>query len=180
MTDVFSKSKRSEVMSRIRGRGNRDTEMAFLKLLKAAGITGWRRHLALSLDPGSGSRKRLLGRTHRVKPDFVFRAHRLVVFIDGCFWHGCPHHATTPKANAEFWAAKLADNKERDRYVNRALRRRGWRVVRIWEHDLKVGRNLIERLDIREVTEESGGACPRLRGSRGGRVDDSVPSKSGP
>jgi DNA mismatch endonuclease (patch repair protein) len=140
-------------MSRIRGQGNRNTEMAFVKLLRAAGITGWRRHVELSLNPKSGARARLPGRTGRVKPDFVFSAQRLVVFIDGCFWHGCPRHATAPKANAEFWAVKLAGNKARDRYVNRVLRRRGWRVVRIWEHDLKDGRNPIERLDIRESTE---------------------------
>lgn len=148
MADVFSKSKRSEVMRRIRGRGNRDTEIAFMKLLKAAGITGWRRHLALSLDPRTGTRTRLAGKNHRVKPDFVFSAQRLVVFIDGCFWHGCPRHATAPKANADFWAAKLAENKARDRHVNRSLRRRGWRVVRIWEHDLGTGRNPIARFGI--------------------------------
>jgi len=150
VADVFSKSKRSEVMSRIRGRGNRDTEMAFMKLLKAAGITGWRRHLALSLDPrAAGTRTPLAGKNRRVKPDFVFSAQRLVVFIDGCFWHGCPLHATAPKSNAEFWAAKLAENKVRDRHVNRALRRRGWRVVRIWEHELRSGQNLTARLGVR-------------------------------
>lgn len=151
-------------MSRIRGRGNRDTELAFVKLLKAAGITGWRRHVALSLGQRSGTRTRFPGKMRRVKPDFVFSAQRLVVFIDGCFWHGCPRHATAPKANAAFWAAKLAENKVRDRYVSRTLRRRGWRVVRVWEHDLGTGRNLMERLGLRDA------GCRMLDVSRSTRV----------
>jgi DNA mismatch endonuclease (patch repair protein) len=119
MTDVFTKSKRSEVMSRIRGRGNKDTEVALAKLLRANGITGWRRH-----QPVFG------------KPDFIFRKVRLAVFVDGCFWHGCPKHATRPKSNAAFWRRKLAANKARDRLVTRTLRARGWHVLRIWEHEL--------------------------------------------
>lgn len=162
MTDVFSKYKRSEVMGRIRGRGNRDTEMAFIKLLKAAGITGWRRHRAISLDPRLGVRARRSGRSRQVKPDFVFFASKLAVFIDGCFWHGCPRHATAPKANAEFWASKLDGNKARDRYVNRTLRRRGWRVVRIWEHDLRSGRNPVSRLRIGDESETSKRRAPLM------------------
>lgn len=157
MTDVFSKSKRSEVMRRIRGCGNRDTEMAFIKLLKAAGITGWRRHFALSCDTRTGTQTRVSGRSRRVKPDFVFAGPRLAVFIDGCFWHGCPRHATAPKTNAEFWAAKRAENRARDRYVNRVLRRRGWRVVRIWEHELRSGRNPVTRLAIQHGAERGTG-----------------------
>ena len=119
MTDVFTKSKRSEVMSRIRGRGNKDTEVALAKLLRANGITGWRRH-----QPVFG------------KPDFIFRKVRLAVFVDGCFWHGCPRHASIPKSNGAFWRRKLAANKARDRLVTRTLRARGWHVLRIWEHEL--------------------------------------------
>ena len=119
MTDVFTKSKRSEVMSRIRGRGNKNTEVALAKLLRANGITGWRRH-----QPVFG------------KPDFIFREVRLAVFVDGCFWHGCPRHASIPKSNGAFWRRKLAANKARDRLVTRTLRARGWHVLRIWEHEL--------------------------------------------
>lgn len=119
MTDVFTKSKRSEVMSRIRGRGNKNTEVALAKLLRANGITGWRRH-----QPVFG------------KPDFIFRKVRLAVFVDGCFWHGCPRHASIPKSNGAFWRRKLAANKARDRLVTRTLRARGWHVLRIWEHEL--------------------------------------------
>ena len=119
MTDVFTKAKRSEVMSRIRGRGNKDTELALAGLLRRGKITGWRRHLPI---PG--------------KPDFTFLKQRIVVFMDGCFWHGCPKHSNMPASNRAFWKKKLTGNKMRDRRVNRALRKHGWRVIRIWEHDL--------------------------------------------
>ena len=119
MTDVFTKTKRSEVMSRIRGRGNKDTEMALAKLFRAHRITGWRRNL-----PVFG------------KPDFVFLKLRLAIFVDGCFWHCCPLHATKPKSNAAFWRNKLATNQTRDRLVTSTLKSAGWQVLRIWEHEL--------------------------------------------
>lgn len=119
MPDVFSKAKRSDVMSRIRSRGNKATELALVKLLRQQRITGWRRHV------------RLFG-----NPDFVFQGHRLAVFVDGCFWHGCPKHATQPASNRAFWKRKLARNKARDRLVARSLRKAGWRVLRVWEHAL--------------------------------------------
>jgi DNA mismatch endonuclease (patch repair protein) len=141
MADVFSKRKRSEVMSRIRGRGNRDTELVLAKLLRAAGITGWRKHVEIRgraalprrQNPATEHRRPT---NFRVRPDFVFRQARLALFVDGCFWHGCPRHATKPANNRAFWKKKLAGNKTRDRLVNRALRRAGWRVIRIWECDL--------------------------------------------
>lgn len=68
-----------------------------------------------------------------VRPDFVFRRERVAVFVDGCFWHGCPRHATRPKQNRTFWDAKLAGNKARDRAVSRGLKNAGWTVLRIWE-----------------------------------------------
>jgi DNA mismatch endonuclease (patch repair protein) len=119
MADVFSKVKRSEVMSHIRGSGNKDTELAMVSLLRREHISGWRRH------------QPLLG-----KPDFTFRRERLVVFVDGCFWHGCPEHATRPKNNQAFWKRKLDANKARDKFVTSTLRKSGWRVLRIWEHEL--------------------------------------------
>ena len=119
MPDVFTKAKRSEVMSRIRGRGNKATEIALARLLRQNKITGWRRHLPI------------FG-----KPDFTFRRERLVVFVDGCFWHGCPKHSNLPVNNRDFWQKKLTANTLRDRLVNKTLRKQGWRVLRIWEHDL--------------------------------------------
>ena len=58
------------------------------------------------------------------------------MFVDGCFWHGCPQHATQPKNNRAFWQKKLAGNRRRDALVTRTLRRAGWRVLRVWEHEL--------------------------------------------
>lgn len=75
--------------------------------------------------------------TGRVKPDFVFPKLRVALFVDGCFWHGCPRHATWPKTRAAFWKNKIETNRARDRRVNSALRKRGWVVVRVWQHELK-------------------------------------------
>jgi len=130
MPDVFTKAKRSEVMSRIRGKGNRDTELRLIEIFRAHKITGWRRNHTLY-----------------GKPDFVFRAARVTVFVDGCFWHGCPIHGTKPRTNAAFWRKKIERNKERDLEVRRFLRKAGWRVVRVWEHEL--GRKREKRLAAR-------------------------------
>lgn len=119
MADVFTTDKRSAVMARIRSRGNRDTELRMILLFRIHGLTGWRRHLDL---PG--------------RPDFVFRKQRVAVFIDGCFWHGCPQHFRMPKSREEYWSAKIASNKTRDRLATRELQRRGWVVIRLWEHDI--------------------------------------------
>lgn len=130
MADIYTKAKRSEVMSRIRGRGNKATELILAKLFRDHRIIGWRRHY-----PITG------------KPDFAFPKYRLAVFVDGCFWHSCPKHATKPKGNKQFWEEKLQANKARDRRVNRELRAKGWRVLRIWEHDMKASRhNYVLRL----------------------------------
>jgi DNA mismatch endonuclease, patch repair protein len=120
MADVFTKRKRSDIMSRVRGRGNKATELAMVALLRRHRIAGWRRHA------------RMFG-----NPDFVFPKHRLAVFVDGCFWHGCPKHATQPASNRAFWREKLARNKARDRLVTRTLEQRGWFVLRVWQHELK-------------------------------------------
>jgi DNA mismatch endonuclease (patch repair protein) len=71
----------------------------------------------------------------RVRPDMVFTARRVCVFLDGCFWHRCPDHASDPRANADYWSSKLAKNVERDGRVNAALARAGWTVIRVWEHE---------------------------------------------
>ena len=129
--DIFTKAKRSEVMSKVRGTGNKDTELALIRVFRAHRITGWRRHQSV------------FGR-----PDFVFLRHRIAVFVDGCFWHGCPIHGRMPKSRKVFWVAKLAANKTRDRLVIRTLRARGWTVIRIWEHELvrKHKERLLQRL----------------------------------
>ena len=120
MADVFSKSKRSEIMSRVKGRGNAATEQRLIQLMQEAGIKGWRRNFPL------------FG-----KPDFVFPKQRVAVFVDGEFWHGHPTRAKIPETNREFWKEKITRNVARDREVNRVLKKKNWVVVRIWQKDLK-------------------------------------------
>lgn len=119
MADVFTKRKRSEVMAAIRGEGNWETEVRLAQILRKHRIKGWRRHFPL------------LG-----KPDFVFYEQRVAVFVDGCFWHGCREHSRVPKSNVAYWRTKLQRNVQRDRRNNRALRSRGWNVIRFWQHSL--------------------------------------------
>jgi DNA mismatch endonuclease, patch repair protein len=71
----------------------------------------------------------------RSRADIVFGPERVAVYIDGCFWHSCPEHATQPKTNADWWQRKLAGNRERDRQIDNSLRKHGWHVLRIWEHE---------------------------------------------
>ncbi|MDQ3273646.1 MAG: very short patch repair endonuclease [Actinomycetota bacterium] len=71
----------------------------------------------------------------RRRADVVFARARVAVFVDGCFWHACPQHATRPRANADWWAEKLAANERRDRDTDQRLDAAGWRVVRVWEHE---------------------------------------------
>lgn len=163
MADVFTKSKRSEVMARIRSRGNKATELALARIFRAQRITGWRRQQQIRITNDqirdatarAGFRASSFEfRRFRVTPDFVFLKPRVAVFVDGCFWHGCPKHcnprkwlrkssmpgqpaaASGGRTGRVFWQAKLVANVARDRRVNRALRRAGWRVLRIWEHEL--------------------------------------------
>jgi DNA mismatch endonuclease (patch repair protein) len=69
-------------------------------------------------------------------PDFLFYEEHVAVFVDGCFWHSCPVHGTQPANNAEFWRVKLSKNKMRDCIVNRKLKQCGWRIIRVWQHEL--------------------------------------------
>ncbi len=129
MTDVFTREKRSQVMASIRSTGNRDTELKLMAILRIHGITGWRR------------RQRLPG-----KPDFVFRRERLAVFVDGCFWHGCPEHGRNPGSNRGYWSAKLRGNRRRDLKVVLLLRDSGWQALRFWEHELSCADRVASRL----------------------------------
>src|SRR5436190_2173126 len=120
MPDSVTKEKRSQIMAAVRSRGNKATEMRLAEIFRKHGIKGWRRHLLL---PGN--------------PDFVFRKGRLAVFVDGCFWHGCRWHCRMPQDNRPYWKRKISSNVARDRLTTRALRRIGWRVIRVWQHSLK-------------------------------------------
>jgi DNA mismatch endonuclease, patch repair protein len=148
MPDVFSKEKRSQVMSRIRGSGNKDTELRMIALFRANSLMGWRRG------------QKLFG-----KPDFVFRRERVVVFVDGCFWHGCPKpkHGPLPKSRTKWWAEKLKRNTLRDRLVTRTLRKGGWKVVRIWECDLLRNREHHSLARIRKVLGDFRNRCSKKK-----------------
>ena len=115
--DVHSKEKRSYNMSRIRGK-NTTPEIALRKALWALGLR-YRLHYKL---PG--------------KPDIVFVSKKIAIFVDGCFWHGCPAHSTKPKTNSIFWETKLQGNMERDRKNEQLLKKAGWKVFRFWEHEI--------------------------------------------
>jgi len=91
----------------------------------------------------------------RAKVDIVFTRARVAVFIDGCFWHGCPEHGHTPRANTHYWVPKLARTAARDKRISDALRRDGWRVLRIWEH---VSLDAAVAEIVRALAEPSGGA----------------------
>ena len=130
MADIWSKEKRSKVMSLIRSRGNKATELRLIEIFQEYGITGWRRN------------QKLIG-----KPDFTFSSERVVVFVDGCFWHGCPKCYQRPKSNRKFWDTKIASNRKRDRLVNRELRELGWRVVRVWQHQLDKSARVAVRIN---------------------------------
>lgn len=121
MADTLTPSQRHSVMSKNRPRGTRSTERALRARLAADGIRGWRMHAS-----------DIIGH-----PDFVFHRERLILFVDGCFWHKCPKHRTIPATNHEFWQAKIDRNAARDRNVGKALRKEGWHVLRIWEHDMR-------------------------------------------
>ncbi len=129
MVDVFTPLKRSRIMSLIRSVGNRETEGAFVLLLRREGIAGWRRKVAL-----------------HGKPDFVFPRKRVAVFVDGCFWHHCPHHGKIPKTHRAYWREKIVRNMERAKEVNRELRRQKWGVVRIWGCELGSTQRLNRKL----------------------------------
>ena len=116
-------------MAAIRSRGNKATELKLARILRTAGITGWRRH------------QPLLGH-----PDFIFRRERVALFVDGCFWHGCAKHSRTPRSNQRYWRAKIARNMARDRSVRRELQQRNWTAIRFWEHDLTSPHRVIRKL----------------------------------
>lgn len=151
VTDVFSREKRSEVMSRVKGRGNIATELRLIRVFREYGIKGWRRHSAI------------FG-----KPDFVFPTARLAVFVDGCFWHGCPLHGSLPASNRVFWSRKLDRNRNRDRVVHRQLRELGWHVLRVWQHELRQPKKVARRVrrSIVRYSANVGGGNERQQKNR--------------
>lgn len=111
------------MMAKVRGTGNRSTEAVVEAILRAERIRGWRKHP-----------KNVPG-----KPDFYFPCYRLAVFVDGCFWHACPDCGRIPKSNVEFWSTKIDENRRRDNRVRRRMRKLGFHVIRVWEHEVRTG-----------------------------------------
>ena len=120
MRDFFSPEERSQLMSRVRGRGNASTELKVVEILRALRITGWRRHLSL---PG--------------RPDFTFPKQQVCIFVHGCFWHDCPRCRKRSKTRPEYWEDKIEANRKRDRRVCRELRQRGYKIIVVWECTLR-------------------------------------------
>lgn len=120
MTDRVDRETRSRVMGTVRSKGTR-LEVRFAEALAIAGISDLERH-----PPGIPGR-----------PDWGSREARLAIFIDSCFWHGCPQHLRMPASRLEYWNHKIARNRRRDREINQGLRQDGWMVIRIWEHQAK-------------------------------------------
>ena len=120
--DPLSPAARSALIAKVRSKGNASTEAVVVTLFRQASITGWRRHP-----------KGLIG-----KPDFYFPKAKLLLFVDGCFWHACPTcRRNPPQTRATFWQQKIDGNRRRDNRTRRKLRAQGYRVFRIWEHELK-------------------------------------------
>lgn len=116
MTDRIDKATRSRVMASVTSKQNRSTELVMMKILKRNHITAWRRST------------QILGR-----PDFVWLDKKVALFVDGCFWHGCPNCLRLPSSNRRYWREKILGNVRRDKRVNRKLRNMGWKVLRIRE-----------------------------------------------
>ena len=141
--------RRARNMRAIRSAGNSTTERRLASLLRRHGLRGWKLQA-----------RHIVGR-----PDLVIQSKRIAVFVDGCFWHGCPHCGHIPRTNRAYWLAKIAQNKRRDRAVSKALRALGYRVVRIWECQLRVKpEHCFERI-LSELNQgwEKGGLLPSGR-----------------
>ena len=120
MSDIFSREKRSKVMKAVKSKNTKTTELKMIQIFKELKISGWRRTYPL------------VG-----KPDFVFPKKRIVVFVDGCFWHSHDCRNVTPKENSDFWDKKRDYNRAHDKEVTKTLIAKGWNVIRIWECELK-------------------------------------------
>ncbi len=118
MTDIVTKKVRSKIMSSVKST-NTNPEIVYRKALFSRGL-----------------RYRVNCRNVRGSPDIVLRKKKVAIFIDGCFWHKCPKCFRAPDSNKEYWLKKVERNKARDKEVNTELKRNGWKVIRIWEHEI--------------------------------------------
>lgn len=148
MADTFSRQERSEIMRRVR---SRDTFLE-LRVRSALHRKGLRFRISYPL-PG--------------KPDIVFVRARVIVFLDSCFWHGCPLHVRLPKSRTEYWYRKIQRNMERDAQVSARYAHTGWKVLRFWEHDLARNFDRCVQNIARAVRRAHTSAAPRIRHSKG-------------
>ena len=119
--DPLTPNERSALMAKVRAKGNLSTERKAEAALKKARIKGWSKH----------------PKKVPFKPDFYFPRAKIVLFIDGCFWHACPRcRRRTPHTRYDFWKAKIEGNRLRDKRTCRFLKKKGYRVMRVWEHEV--------------------------------------------
>ncbi len=119
MTDIFSKKKRSEIMSKVKSK-NTKIEIEFRKAF-------WKEGFRYRKNPSG----------YFGKPDLASKKNKTVIFIDSCFWHGCKKHCRLPSTRKNYWLPKIERNKQRDKEVIRHYKKLGWKIIRIWEHDMK-------------------------------------------
>jgi len=138
MADIFDDEKRSSIMSKVRSKGNKSTELRVIELFEDNGITGWQRN-------------------YKVKghPDFVFLKERVAIFVDGCFWHGHECRNIHPKDNEEYWNKKRQRNIQHDLEITERFQKRGWTVVRIWECELKKKNEVVALEKLHVVLEKA-------------------------
>ncbi len=131
LSDIFDKSDRSDIMRKVKARGNKSTELRLIQIFQNNGITGWRRNYCV-----------------KGHPDFVFPNKRVAIFVDGCFWHGHDCRNTRPEDNKDYWQKKRERNIRHDEDINVLFISRGWTILRIWECELKKKneQELVEKL----------------------------------
>lgn len=136
MADIFTVEKRSAIMKNVKPKGNKTTELQLVKYFKENSIKGWMRNY-----PVKGH------------PDFVFLEKKIAIFVDGCFWHGHDCRNTKPKQNENYWANKIKKNKHHDQEITELFQQRGWKVIRIWECELKKKNRKILEAKIKPVLD---------------------------
>ena len=139
MVDKFTKEVRSRIMSKIRGKDTKP-EIFMRKVLFRSGFRYSLKHRF---------------KEPNFRPDIVMVSRKICIFMDGCFWHGCPRCYKEPKSNRDYWVPKINRNIERDKEQNEYLKRNGWKVIRVWEHDLKENPTKTMIRVIREIEEMS-------------------------
>ncbi len=148
--DVFTPAGRSKIMAAIKSSKTKSTELRFRAWLVSKGVRGW-------IMKGQG----LPG-----TPDFIFPRKKIAVFIDGCFWHGCLKckRNLSPQSNKRYWEKKISTNMARDKKRNLELKKSGWTVARVWEHDLdEISESRIKRLIVPQALSGCVKICGRIQ-----------------